>query len=395
MSGYEGMNAFEFRNVLNALSSDIQKIIEKHNLNLEKIDDKFHTLQEKIKADTESLDDRTSMLTSEIKALQEKIFELVKRDYIALAESELKPYIESAWRTGNTHPNSKEIDEAQLKLKSLYSQKRYADGPEKTNLADKRAQIKTDYAEKKNLEERHFKKEMSTLVDEIKKEYCERQKLCVKPYTHQSVPNDANFFKWLAIPVKLNPVFATLSNRDEYVMTVSAYIEKMKALFEFWLDDEDALIFEPFIQFLSMYFNKGGRDCIYGSCMTKWLGIDSGGNLYPCGRSYPLKYRLGNISDIHELSSVFLSDPYINILKSSIIRRNTCKETCNLFGYCNGGCNNTFILEGDIEKAGGFTCDSFIALFSFVKARLDNCLTNNESFKNPFLIKFLGTKTVI
>ena len=207
--------------------------------------------------------------------------------------------------------------------------------------------------------------------------------------------NTYNFFKWLAIPVKLNPVFATLSNRDEYVMTVSAYIEKMKALFEFWLDDEDALIFEPFIQFLSMYFNKGGRDCIYGSCMTKWLGIDSGGNLYPCGRSYPLKYRLGNISDIHELSSVFLSDPYINILKSSIIRRNTCKETCNLFGYCNGGCNNTFILEGDIEKAGGFTCDSFIALFSFVKARLDNCLTNNESFKNPFLIKFLGTKTVI
>lgn len=192
MSGYEGMNAFEFRNVLNALSSDIQKIIEKHNLNLEKIDDEFHTLQEKIKADTESLDDRTSMLTSEIKAHQKKIFELVKRDYIALAESELKPYIESAWRTGNTHPNSKEIDEAQLKLKSLYNKKRYADGPEKSNLADKRAQIKTDYVEKKNLEERHFKKEMSTLVDEIKKEYCERQKLCVKPYTHQSVPNDAN-----------------------------------------------------------------------------------------------------------------------------------------------------------------------------------------------------------
>lgn len=192
MSGYEEMNAYEFRNVLNALSSDIQKIIEKHHQNLEKIDDELHTRQEKIKADTESLDDRTSMLTSEIKALQEKIFELVKRDYIALAESELKPYIESSWQTGFIQPDPQKIDDARSKLKSLYSQMRYADGPEKTNLANQHAQIKADHAEKKNLEERHFKKEMSALVDKIKKEYIERQKLCVKPYTHQSVPNDAD-----------------------------------------------------------------------------------------------------------------------------------------------------------------------------------------------------------
>lgn len=192
MSDYERMDAFEFRNVLNALSSDIQKITQKHNQNLDKIDDEFHSLQEKIKIDTESLDDRTSMLTSEIKALQEKIFKLLKREYAALAESELKSYIESSWQTGIIQPNPRELDEAQLKLKSLYSKKRFADGPERTNLIDKRTQVKADYVEKKSQEERRFKKEKSTLVDKIKKEYYDRQKFCVKPYTPQSVPNDVN-----------------------------------------------------------------------------------------------------------------------------------------------------------------------------------------------------------
>ena len=198
-----------------------------------------------------------------------------------------------------------------------------------------------------------------------------------------------NFFKELDIPVKLNPVFATFTDKNDYVMSVSDYVENMKALFTFWVEDEKALLFEPFMQYLSMYFNCAGRDCIYGSCMTKWLGIDSEGNLYPCGRSYPHEYCLGNISEINEVSSVFLSEPYINILKSSIIRRNFCQANCKLFGYCSGGCNNNFILEGNIEKAGGFLCDSFIALFSFIKAYLDTNLTNKHSFKNPYLKKFI------
>ena len=197
-----------------------------------------------------------------------------------------------------------------------------------------------------------------------------------------------SFFKELAVPVKLNPAFATFTNKSDYVMSVSAYVEKMKELFAIWIEDEEALLFEPFMQYLSMYFTHAGRDCIYGSCMTKWLGIDSCGNLYPCGRSYPIEYQLGNLSDVTELSSVFLSEPYINILKSSIIRRSSCQENCKLFGYCSGGCNNNSILEGNIEKAGGFLCDSFIALFSFIKEFLDEHLVNGNSFKNPHIPKF-------
>ena len=146
MSDYERMDAFEFRNVLNALSSDIQKITQKHNQNLDKIDDEFHSLQEKIKIDTESLDDRTSMLTSEIKALQEKIFKLLKREYAALAESELKSYIESSWQTGIIQPNPRELDEAQLKLKSLYSKKRFADRVKPRSLQSEYSQLVNRFA---------------------------------------------------------------------------------------------------------------------------------------------------------------------------------------------------------------------------------------------------------
>lgn len=196
------------------------------------------------------------------------------------------------------------------------------------------------------------------------------------------------FFKALKTPVKLNPVFGTPTDKSDYLISSDIYVEKMKELFDFWINDESAILFEPFMQYLSMYFNRAGRDCIYGSCMTKWLGIDSKGDIYPCGRSYSENYKLGNLKDIIDLSSVFLSEPYMNILKSSILRRSKCQEKCKFYGLCNGGCNNNFILEGNIEESGGFMCETFIALYSYIKEFLDAAIANGTVYKNIYYTKF-------
>ena len=143
-----------------------------------------------------------------------------------------------------------------------------------------------------------------------------------------------------------------------------------------------------------MYFGLRGRDCIYESCLMNWLGVSFDGALYPCGRSYPDDYMLGNLSDYQKLTDIFESDSYTSLLIQSIIRRDTCQNECKYYGLCHGGCNNNCIIENVHKSSETFMCKVFCTVYTYIEEWLDSQLDNGtyRHIKNPILHNLLSKK---
>lgn len=78
-----------------------------------------------------------------------------------------------------------------------------------------------------------------------------------------------------------------------------------------------------------------GCKCEHKSCVTKIFSIDIKGNIYSC------KKKENIICNLHEISSIieiFSHDKFVNLLNLSIKKRGECKENCQYYNICKGGC---------------------------------------------------------
>ena len=82
----------------------------------------------------------------------------------------------------------------------------------------------------------------------------------------------------------------------------------------------------------------------YTSCMGRWIGIRYNGEIGPCNRYFPAEYSYGNVYDYSSIGDAFESAGFMNLLSKAIIRREKCKA-CEIYHFCNGGCNNTAMNE--------------------------------------------------
>ena len=191
--------------------------------------------------------------------------------------------------------------------------------------------------------------------------------------------------------MKFNPIFSSgeAKNIPEYALDVQEYIASLKKLFDYWLTDPSAVIHDTLEQYLSMVFTGRGRDCVYGSCLYRWIGVDHLGDIYPCGRSYTAEYKMGNLDEVEKFSDAFHSDHFIQLLKKSIIRRSKCQRECPYYGLCNGGCNNNAILEGGLESNHHFLCKVLYAMYPYVKERIESLQQPDADLEhiNPILRK--------
>ncbi len=176
------------------------------------------------------------------------------------------------------------------------------------------------------------------------------------------------------IPLKMNPVFKmNATDHEDYLVDSSIYIINFQNLFDYWLHDPKATAnVEPIMQFLRMYFEKRGTECIYGSCLYHWISFMHDGSIYPCGRTYPLKYQLGNITEVSSIQQVFETGVYRELTIASILRRQHCAEVCDYFGICNGGCNSSCLADGDLTTPNTENCKIFQGCYKYVCAKLDD-----------------------
>lgn len=186
------------------------------------------------------------------------------------------------------------------------------------------------------------------------------------------------FAKSLGCPCKLNPVFKSGSAKEinDLLITPDDYIESLIDLLPIWLVDKDMdSHFDPLTSLTYMaLLKKHAPICENCGCLSKWIAISYDGTLYPCSRSYPQEYQLGNIKDLDNLSMAFNSPGFKKLIIGAIERRNYCKDNCDYYSICQGGCNNDSILNGNLARPAGFKCTVYKSIIPFIK----DFISNNE-----------------
>ena len=190
-----------------------------------------------------------------------------------------------------------------------------------------------------------------------------------------------NYAKKNGYHLKVNPIFASgeALNNETYLLDSSTYIKEMKKMIKTYLNDPNPLIhFYPLYNYAQMAILGRGKECAQGGCLEKFICVNYDGSIYPCGRSYPKEYELGNIKEYEKLSDAFKCQNYRKILEESIIRCMDCKNKCDLYSCCMGGCNNSALLAGDITKPNQFDCDVYHALIPFIKEYIEKHQIRNK-----------------
>ena len=75
---------------------------------------------------------------------------------------------------------------------------------------------------------------------------------------------------------------------------------------------------------------------------------------------------------------------YKNIINKSAIRKQKCREQCNVYHLCNGGCLNESILAGGIENIPEFSCTAFSIIISHIKTRMQEAISRGIEFENIY-----------
>jgi uncharacterized protein len=203
------------------------------------------------------------------------------------------------------------------------------------------------------------------------------------------------YFKSKNLPMKFNPIFNSGATKHypEYLLEIEQYIRSLKSFYDYWLFDQTAVRVDPLDQYIHMRLAGRGTDCIYGSCLYHWFGVDHNGAIYPCGRSFGSDYQIGSIEKIDYISDIFKHGNYIDLLKKSIVRRSFCQNNCDYYVICNGGCNNNALIEnGRIDIAGGFLCEVLKEMYEYVNLSIDSILSNKGSLEeyNPLIRQALN-----
>lgn len=178
------------------------------------------------------------------------------------------------------------------------------------------------------------------------------------------------FFRSLGIHFALSPMFCEGGGENLPSLSTKVYIKNTKQLFDFWLYDTQGVNVRLFADYIAMLFDSRTRTCTNGSCHGKWLGITPDGSLYNCGRDSMKQYRFGSIDGMNTIDEAFSSDGFREMIMGAITRRKKCKEACELFKYCEGGCSDCAMIENGIDRIPAFSCESFKQVFLYIQEKI-------------------------
>lgn len=198
------------------------------------------------------------------------------------------------------------------------------------------------------------------------------------------------FAKKNGCPCKLNPVFESggAKGQNHFLISPEDYIEAIKSLFYIWINDETSeSAFDPLSSLTYMALSyRHAPICEYCGCLHKWIAIGHDGSMYPCSRSYPKNYYLGNIKEVDCLSKAFEHKNFVNLIIGAIERRNYCKNSCSYYNLCQGGCNNDSILHGNLTRPTGFKCEVFKTIIPHIREYI---LEHRDEIRNKQVVELI------
>ena len=150
-----------------------------------------------------------------------------------------------------------------------------------------------------------------------------------------------------------------------------SYAKSMCELFDEWIYDSDGVSIRSFALYLNLAAGGNFRICSCASCHMKYLSITPDGTVYNCARESMRQYPFGNIDNFERTDEIFSSEGAIALVGGSVARRNKCRENCEYFSLCAGGCADVAIVEGGLESTPTEYCYVFKTVYSHIKQRFD------------------------
>lgn len=154
--------------------------------------------------------------------------------------------------------------------------------------------------------------------------------------------------------------------------------EQAKEIFNKWrmgTGEYSIKVFEEIIS--AILLRTSTNDCKHGSCIGRTFRLSQSGDLYNCREKNAVAY-IGNINEIsHIMESV--QDALECYLIDIIKKRNLCKENCDKYGVCQGGC----YIKSDFE------CKDYLALVEYIERYLLSAISDKQLPQNKVIRKFL------
>lgn len=185
------------------------------------------------------------------------------------------------------------------------------------------------------------------------------------------------YFAELGINVEFSPVFEE-GGAAEMGSRAQRFAEKMTELFDYWLYDKNGVDVRLFATYVSMALGTDFRICNNSSCHGKYLGIAPDGTIYNCGRYSVTQYPFGNVDDFHKLDEVYRTDGFGKLVAGAIERRRKCKDACEFFELCSGGCTDCAIIENGLNNIPQQSCMYFKTLYPHIKAAVDKIVMEKQ-----------------
>lgn len=184
-----------------------------------------------------------------------------------------------------------------------------------------------------------------------------------------------HFFKEKGISFDFSRIIAEGGAKGMPSLESVSYARAMCDLFDEWVYDKDGVSIRTFALYLNLAAGGNYRMCSCASCHMKYLSITSDGSLYNCARESMSAYPFGNIDDVSHVDEIFNSEGARALVLGSVNRRKQCKESCEYFHLCAGGCADVAIVEGSLDRIPTEQCYVFKTVYSHVKAFYDEFVT--------------------
>ena len=186
-----------------------------------------------------------------------------------------------------------------------------------------------------------------------------------------------SFFKEQNIGFDFSRVLYEGGAKDMQSVETEKYTKAMCDLFDKWIFDTNGVSVRTFALHLNLVSKGKYRICSCCSCHTKYLSLSPNGTVYNCGRDSLGSFPFGSIDDFNSTAEIFASENAKKLILGSIIRRNKCKDSCELFSMCAGGCADIAIMEGGLENIPKDYCYTFKTLHLHIKNTFEKLMKDN------------------
>lgn len=169
--------------------------------------------------------------------------------------------------------------------------------------------------------------------------------------------------------VAVAPIGRAAKAQDKLMIQNQDFSKSQLRLFDRWLKEGGNSKKNALWKYMVPLFSGEPIECIFHKdCQESFIGVDSNGDVYPCGRFCGSgEFLYGNIMK-NSFEEIWNNPLRIALTKRHENLEGKCKK-CNYEKICNGGCPLQGYLNGGINKA-DYNCGEYKRIFSTIEKKI-------------------------